>query len=397
MIIEPKIRGFICTTAHPAGCAEAVRRQIDHVSGLPGMEGPKNVLVIGASTGYGLASRITSAFGYGASTLGVFFERPATETRTASAGWYNTAAFEKRAHEAGLYARSVNGDAFSEAIKEKTIAIIKADMGKVDLVIYSLASPRRTHPVTGEALTSVIRPVGKPYTNKTVDFQTGTVSEITIQPAGEDEVRQTIAVMGGEDWSMWMTALLDADVLAQGAMAIAYSYIGPAVTHAVYRDGTIGYAKNNLEDTAVAIRTLLSPLGGRAYISVNKALVTQSSSAIPVVPLYISILYKVMKDKGIHEGCIEQMARLFSERLYAGNLETDCRGRIRVDDWEMREDVQDSVSNLWEKMDSENVAVFSDMEGYRRDFLNLFGFGFDSIRYQDDADILIDIPSLLPA
>jgi enoyl-[acyl-carrier protein] reductase/trans-2-enoyl-CoA reductase (NAD+) len=296
-----------------------------------------------------------------------------------------------------LYARSVNGDAFSEAIKEKTIAIIKADMGKVDLVIYSLASPRRTHPVTGEALTSVIRPVGKPYTNKTVDFQTGTVSEITIQPAGEDEVRQTIAVMGGEDWSMWMTALLDADVLAQGAMAIAYSYIGPAVTHAVYRDGTIGYAKNNLEDTAVAIRTLLSPLGGRAYISVNKALVTQSSSAIPVVPLYISILYKVMKDKGIHEGCIEQMARLFSERLYAGNLETDCRGRIRVDDWEMREDVQDSVSNLWEKMDSENVAVFSDMEGYRRDFLNLFGFGFDSIRYQDDADILIDIPSLLPA
>jgi enoyl-[acyl-carrier protein] reductase / trans-2-enoyl-CoA reductase (NAD+) len=395
MIIEPKIRGFICTTAHPSGCAEAVRRQIEYVSGLPGIDGPKNVLVIGSSTGYGLASRIVAAFGSGAATLGVFYERPATETRTASAGWYNTAAFEKRAHETGLYAQSINGDAFSDAVKGKAVGIIKKDMGKVDLVIYSLASPRRTHPVTGETLTSVIKPVGKPYTNKTVDFQSGAVSEITIQPAGEDEIRQTVAVMGGEDWSMWMTALRDADALSPGATAIAYSYIGPSVTHAVYRDGTIGQAKNHLEETAIAIRTLLAPLGGRAFISVNKALVTQSSSAIPVVPLYISILFKVMKDKGLHEGCIEQIARLFSERLYAGNMETDCRGRIRVDDWEMRDDVQESVTGLWENADSQNVAACSDIEGYRRDFLNLFGFGFDTIRYQDDADILVDIPSLM--
>ncbi len=394
MVIEPKIRGFICTTAHPSGCAEAVRRQIGYVSSLPKVEGPRKVLVIGSSTGYGLASRIVAAFGSGAATLGVFFERPPTETRTASAGWYNTAAFEKQAHEAGMYARSVNGDAFSESVKEKTIGIIKSDMGKVDLVIYSLASPRRTHPITGEALTSVIKPIGKPYTNKTVDFQTGIVSEITIKPAEEDEVQQTVAVMGGEDWSMWMTALRDADVLAQGVTAIAYSYIGPAVTHAVYRDGTIGYAKNHLEETAAAIRNLLAPLYGRAFISVNKALVTQSSSAIPVVPLYISILYKVMKDKGLHEGCIEQMARLFSERLYNAGMETDGQGRIRVDDWEMRNDVQESVSMLWEKMDTQNVASFSDMEGYRREFLNLFGFGFENIRYCEDADILVDIPSL---
>jgi enoyl-[acyl-carrier protein] reductase/trans-2-enoyl-CoA reductase (NAD+) len=394
MVIEPKIRGFICTTAHPSGCAEAVRRQIDYVSGLPRVEGPKKVLVIGSSTGYGLASRIVAAFGSGAATLGVFFERPPTETRTASAGWYNTAAFEKQAHEAGVYARSVNGDAFSESVKEKTIGIIKSDMGKVDLVIYSLASPRRTHPITGEALTSVIKPIGKPYTNKTVDFQTGAVSQITIQPAEEDEIHQTIAVMGGEDWSMWMTALRDADVLAQGVTAIAYSYIGPAVTHAVYRDGTIGYAKNHLEETAVAIRNLLAPLDGRAFISVNKALVTQSSSAIPVVPLYISILYKVMKDKGLHEGCIEQMARLFSERLYDAGMVTDGQGRIRVDDLEMRDDVQESVSMLWEKMDTQNVTSCSDMEGYRREFLNLFGFGFDNVKYGEDVDIMQSIHSI---
>lgn len=395
MVIEPKIRGFICTTAHPSGCAEAVHRQIGYVSSLPKVEGPRKVLVIGSSTGYGLASRIVAAFGAGAATLGVFFERPPTETRTGSAGWYNTAALEKQAHEAGLYARSVNGDAFSESVKEKTIGTIKADMGQVDLVIYSLASPRRTHPITGEALTSVIKPIGKPYTNKTVDFQTGAVSEITIHPAEEDEIRQTIAVMGGEDWGMWMTALQDADVLAQGVTAIAFSYIGPALTHAVYRDGTIGYAKNHLEETAAAIRNRLASLDGRAFISVNKALVTQSSSAIPVVPLYISILYKVMKDMGLHEGCIEQMARLFSERLYGAAVETDSHGRIRVDDWEMRDDVQESVTMLWEKMDTQNVTSYSDIEGYRREFLNLFGFGFENIRYGEDTDILVDIPSLV--
>lgn len=395
MIIKPKSRGFICITAHPEGCAQNVQEQIDYVRKHGPIEGPKKVLVIGASTGYGLASRIMAAFGTGAATIGVFFEKSASENRTATAGWYNTAAFERKAKEAGLYSKSINGDAFSDEIKKQTIETIKKDLGQVDLVIYSLASPRRTHPVTGESFSSVIKPIGKDYTNKTVDFHTGMITDVTIQPATEDEIRQTVAVMGGEDWEMWIEALQSAGVLANVATTVAYSYIGPELTHAVYREGTIGRAKDHLEASAKIISRRLEELGGRAFVSVNKALVTQSSSAIPVVPLYISLLYKVMKEKGIHEGCIEQIARLFAERLYSDSLITDASGRIRIDDLEMRDDVQQKVSSLWEKVNTENIDALTDIEGYREEFFKLFGFGFESIDYDKDTDANINILNLV--
>lgn len=391
MIIKPKARGFICITAHPEGCAQNVQEQIDYVRKQSPIVGPKKVLVIGASTGFGLASRIVSAFGAGAATIGVFFERPATDNRTATAGWYNTAAFERKAKEAGVYSKSINGDAFSDEIKKRTIEIIKEDLGQIDMVIYSLASPRRTHPITGENFNSVIKPIGKPYTNKTVDFHTGKVTEVTIQPAAEDEIRQTVAVMGGEDWEMWIHSLQEAGVLANGATTVAYSYIGPEITHAVYREGTIGRAKDHLEASAKAINSKLKGTGGRAFVSVNKALVTQSSSAIPVVPLYISLLYKVMKKKGIHEGCIEQMVRLFADHLYSNSLALDTVGRIRVDDLEMREDVQQEVSSLWKEVNTENINVISDIEGYREEFFKLFGFGFATIDYDKDTDPNVSI------
>lgn len=389
MIIEPKTRGFICTTAHPKGCAQNVLDQINYVKKQEKIDGPKKVLVIGASTGYGLASRITAAFGAGADTLGVYFERPASGNRTATAGWYNSVAFEEEAKKAGLYAKSLNGDAFSNELKEQTIEIIKEDLGKIDLVIYSLASPRRVSPITGETYNSVLKPIGKPYSNKTVDFHNGEVSDVTIEPATESEINDTIAVMGGEDWRMWMEALKSSGVLSDGVVTVAYSYIGPELTHAVYRDGTIGKAKNHLESTANSMNELLSELNGRAFVSVNKALVTQASSAIPVVPLYISILYKIMKEKGIHEGCIEQMYRLFKDFLYVDSINLDERGRIRVDDLEMREDVQVEVSNLWAKINSENINSLSDIEGYREEFFKLFGFGYPNIDYKEDVEINI--------
>ncbi|HEX2947773.1 MAG TPA: enoyl-ACP reductase FabV [Clostridia bacterium] len=395
MIVKPKTRGFICTTAHPQGCELHVREQIDYVRKQGHIEGPQKVLVIGSSTGYGLASMITAAFGADADTIGVFFERPASDNRTATAGWYNIAAFSRMAGEAGKYTRLINGDAFSNQIKEQTIELIKKDMGKVDLVVYSLASPRRTHPVTGESFSSVIKPIGKPYTNKTVDFHTGEVSEITIQPASEDETRQTIAVMGGEDWEMWMQALNDAGVLANGVTTVAYSYIGPDITHAVYKEGTIGKAKENLEQSAKIITGRLKELGARAFISVNKALVTQSSSAIPVVPLYISLLYKVMKEKGTHEGCIEQMYRLFADRLYSDSTPLDDTGRIRIDDLEMTGDVQEEVSALWREVNSENIDAISDIKGYREDFFKLFGFGFEGLDYDADTDVNIAISGIV--
>ncbi|MEB3101326.1 enoyl-ACP reductase FabV [Ferviditalea candida] len=391
MIIQPKIRGFICTTAHPAGCAEHVREQIEYVKSQKPVQGPKKALIIGASTGYGLASRITAAFGSGASTIGVFFERPASGDRTASAGWYNTAAFTKAAREAGLYAGNINGDAFSDEIKQETIQLIKEKLGKVDMVVYSLASPRRTHPKTGEAFSSVIKPTGKPFTSKTVNANSGEVSEVTIASATEEEIRQTIAVMGGEDWEMWMDALKQTGVLAEGAVTVAYSYIGPEVTHAIYREGTIGKAKDDLEATAHRLTEKLGDIGGRAYVSVNKALVTQSSSAIPVVPLYISLLYKVMKEKGLHEGCIEQIYRLFADRLYNGALtETDEQGRIRIDELEMRQEVQQEVDSLWKQVNTANLAELSDIQGYRDEFLKLFGFGLAGVDY--DSDIDPDVP-----
>jgi len=310
MIIEPRMRGFICLTAHPKGCEQNVKNQIAHVKSKGSIDGAKKVLVIGASTGFGLASRITSAFGCGASTIGVFFEKPASEGKTASPGWYNSAAFEQEATKAGLYAKSINGDAFSNEVKQQTIDLIKADLGQVDLVIYSLASPVRMHPVTGVLHRSVLKPIGATFSNKTVDFHTGNVSQVTIEPANQEDIDNTVVVMGGEDWSMWMEAMKNAGVLADGAMTIAYSYIGPEVTEAVYRKGTIGRAKDHLEATAFDISESLKSINGKAYVSVNKALVTQASSAIPVIPLYISLLYKIMKAEGIHEGCIEQMQRL---------------------------------------------------------------------------------------
>lgn len=393
MIIKPKTRGFICTTAHPIGCAKHVEEQIAYVKQQPKIEGPKKALIIGASQGFGLASRITATFGAGADTIGLFFERPAANGKTATAGWYNTAAFEKAATEAGYFAKSINGDAFSNEIKQQTIDMIREHFGQVDLVVYSLASPRRTHPETGETFSSVLKPIGETFSNKTINFHNGEVSEASFEPATEEEIRHTVAVMGGEDWEMWIDALRQAGVLADQAVTVAYSYIGPEVTHAIYREGTIGRAKEHLEATAHRLMESMSSTGGRAYVSVNKALVTQASAAIPVVPLYISILYKLMKEKGIHEGCIEQMYRLFSDRLYAkdGQTLTDEDGRIRVDDLELREDIQSEINKLWTTVSSENVDDISDLEGYRKEFFRLFGFGIDGVDYDADVDENVEI------
>ncbi len=388
MIIKPKVRGFVCVTAHPTGCAAHIQQQIDHVKSKgPIKQGPKNVLVIGASTGYGLASRVTASFGSGAATLGVFYERPSEEGRPATPGWYNSIAFTRAARAAGYYAENINGDAFSEAIKQQTLAMIARDMGPIDLVVYSLASPRRTHPKTGAVHKSVLKPLGAPYTNKTVDTDKAIVSEVTIDSATEMEATDTVAVMGGEDWEMWIQALADAKLLAPGATAVAYSYIGPVHTWPVYKDGTIGAAKVDLERAATAINAKLAAHGqGRAFISVNKALVTQASSAIPVVPLYIAILYKVMKAKGIHEGCIEQMQRLFATQLYNGSkLQFDRAGRVRVDDWEMRPEIQDAISAIWPQVTTENLATLTDIAGYQTEFLKLFGFGLPGVNY--DAEV----------
>jgi enoyl-[acyl-carrier protein] reductase/trans-2-enoyl-CoA reductase (NAD+) len=396
MIIAPRIRGFICLTAHPKGCEQNIVNQINYVKSKGAIAGPKRVLVIGASTGFGLSSRITSAFGSDASTIGVYFEKPPAPGKTASPGWYNTAAFETKAHEAGLYAKSINGDAFSDEIKQKTIDLIKADLGQIDLIIYSLASPKRTNPKTGVVHNSVLKPIGQEYTNKTVDFHTGIVSDISIQPANEEEIENTVAVMGGEDWGFWIDDLKAAGLLAEGATTVAYSYIGPALTEPVYRKGTIGRAKDHLEATAFSIKEKLKDINGNAYVSVNKALVTQASSAIPVIPLYISLLYKIMKAEGLHEGCIEQMQRLFQERLYTGEaMLTDEQGRIRVDDLEMREDVQAQVAALWTEANTETLPVIGDLPGYKKDFLNLFGFDVAGVDYEAEADEMVAVPGLV--
>jgi enoyl-[acyl-carrier protein] reductase / trans-2-enoyl-CoA reductase (NAD+) len=395
MIIEPRMRGFICLTSHPKGCEKNVFNQINFIKSKGQIEGAKKVLVIGASTGFGLASRITSAFGSNASTIGVFFEKPPQDGKTASPGWYNSAAFQQQAKKEGLYAKSINGDAFSDDVKKKTIDLIKNDLGKVDLVIYSLASPVRNHPITGITHRSVLKPIGQTFTNKTVDFHTGIVTNISIEPCTEDDIENTIAVMGGEDWQMWIDELIKADALSDSAMTIAYSYIGPSLTEDVYRKGTIGKAKDHLEATAFKITESLKRINGKAYVSVNKALVTQASSAIPVIPLYISLLYKTMKELKIHEGCIEQIQRLFSERLYNGHLIlTDDKGRIRIDDWEMREDIQKKVEELWLNVDTETLPMIGDLMGYKTDFLNLFGFGFNDINYLEDVNEMVEIENL---
>jgi len=397
MIIQPKIRGFICTTSHPVGCAAHVQEQIDYVKSKGPIEnGPKSVLVIGASAGYGLASRIVPAFASGAKTLGLFFEKPGSEKRPGSAGWYNTAAFEKAAHAEGLFAKSLNGDAFSHELKSQAIEIIKNEMGgKVDLVVYSLASPRRTDPDSGEVFKSVLKTTGGDYTNKTLNTDKGEVEEVTIGAATEEEIAHTVKVMGGEDWELWIKALAEADVLADGVKTVAYSYIGPELTWPIYTDGTIGMAKKDVEASCARLQSSLAEnLGGSAYVSVNKALVTQASSAIPVVPLYISVLYKEMKAKGTHEGCIEQMQRLFADRLYADQVAVDDQGRIRVDDWEMEEDIQAAVAAAWDKVSTETIDDLTDFAGYQQEFLKLFGFGLEGVDCQADIGPTTAPPSL---
>ena len=398
MIIEPKVRGFICTTAHPEGCAGNIKNQISYVKEQGSITtGPRRVLVIGASTGYGLASRIVSTFGAGASTIGVFFEKAASGKRTASAGWYNSAAFEAQANQAGVYAKSINGDAFSDDIKQQTIDMIKSDWPEgVDLVVYSLASPRRTHPKTGDVFNSTLKPIGDSTTNKTVNVMTGEVSDITLDPANQEDIDNTVAVMGGEDWRMWVDALLEAGVLADGAQTVAYSYVGPELTRAIYREGTIGRAKVDLEKTADALEAQLQKAcNGHAFVSVNKGLVTQASAAIPIVPLYFSLMFKVMKEKGLHEGCIEQIYRLFSDKLYAGSaVPVDDERRIRIDEKEMQDDVQAEVFDLWKSVDTGNLESVSDIKGYRHDFYNLFGFEVDGVNYGQDIDPGVGIGSI---
>ncbi len=395
MIIEPRMRGFICLTAHPKGCEQNVKNQIEYVKSKGKIDGAKKVLVIGASTGFGLASRIASAFGSDASTIGVFFEKPPQEGKTASPGWYNSAAFEQEALNAGLYAKSINGDAFSDEVKKQTLDLIRKDLGQVDLVIYSLASPVRLHPKTGVLHRSTLKPIGNTFTNKTVDFHTGNVTQVSIEPANEEDIQNTVTVMGGEDWSMWIDALKKENLLADGATTIAYSYIGPSLTEPVYRKGTIGRAKDHLEATAFEITDNLKELNGKAYVSVNKALVTQASSAIPVIPLYISLLYKLMKEEGIHEGCIEQIQRLYADRIFTGkDIPLDDEGRIRIDDWEMRDDIQERIAILWEKATTENLAEIGDLAGYKQDFLNLFGFGFQGVDYLADTNEMVNVKSI---
>jgi enoyl-[acyl-carrier protein] reductase/trans-2-enoyl-CoA reductase (NAD+) len=390
MIIKPRIRGFVCITSHPKGCAAKVRQEIDVALAAKKEGGPKKVLVLGSSTGYGLSSRIATAFSHDAATLGVFFERPSMKGKPASAGWYNSVAFEQAAHKAGLYAKSINGDAFSNEIKAQAIETIKADLGQVDLVVYSLASPRRTDPKTGETYKSVLKPIGESFTNRTLDTDKDLVTEVTIDPAEGDDVTHTVNVMGGQDWELWMDALDDAGVLAPGAKSVAYSYIGPEITWPVYTNGTIGQAKKDVERAAAAIT---EQHDCAAYVAVNKAVVTQASSAIPVVPLYISILIKVMKAKGTHEDCIEQMVRLFNERLYGDDLRLDSSGRIRVDDWEMAPDVQEAVAAIWPGITSETLYAQSDYAAYQKNFLNLFGFELPGVDYEADVEVELDLPS----
>lgn len=391
MIISPKVRGFICTNAHPQGCAANVQQQIQYIQSQAGLgDGPKKVLVIGSSTGYGLASRITAAFGYGASTLGVFFEKPPTERKTASAGYYNAAAFDKAAAEAGIYAKSINGDAFSTACKEQVIDLIKADMGKVDLVIYSLASPRRTDPVSGETYSSTLKPIGESYTAKNLNTDTQEVGEITVQPASEEEIATTVKVMGGEDWQLWIDALAQADVLAEGVKTVAYTYLGEKLTWPIYGHATIGKAKEDLDRAATELRGQLASLNGSANVAVLKAVVTQASSAIPVMPLYLAILFKVMQAEGTHEGCIEQLYRLYGECLYTDSPRLDGDQRLRVDNLELDPAIQEKVEAIWPQVTTENLHELSDFALYQAEFLRLFGFGVEGVDYAAETTPLVD-------
>jgi len=394
-IIHPKVRGFICTTTHPKGCELNVRDQIEATRALGVREdGPKKVLVIGASSGYGLAARITAAFGFKADTLGVFFEKPGTETKPGTAGWYNAAAFDKFAKEEGLYSKSINGDAFSDEARAKVIELIKNDMGgKVDLVVYSLASPVRKLPKTGELVRSALKPIGEPYTSTAIDTNKDTIIEAAIEPASEQEIQDTVTVMGGQDWQLWIEALADAGVLAEQARTVAFSYIGTEITWPIYWDGALGKAKQDLDDTALRLDAKLSEaIGGGANVAVLKSVVTQASSAIPVMPLYLSMVFKVMKEQGIHEGTGDQLNRMFRDRLYRTDGqpgEVDEKGRLRLDDWELRDDVQNACKALWPQVTTENLFELTDYAGYKREFLNLFGFERTDVDY--DQDVATDV------
>ena len=387
MIIAPKVRGFICTTTHPAGCEANVRQQIAYVKSKgPLANGPKKVLVIGSSTGYGLASRITAAFGSGAATIGVFLEKAGTEKKPGSAGWYNSAAFDKAAKEAGLYSKSVNGDAFSDECRAKVIELIKADLGQVDMVVYSLASPVRKLPSTGELIRSALKPIGEVYKATAVDTNKDEIIEAQVEPANEEEIANTIKVMGGEDWELWLNALDQAGVLADGVKTVAYSYIGTDITWPIYWHGTLGRAKEDLDRASNAIRAQLSSKNGSANVAVLKSVVTQASAAIPVMPLYIAMSFKLMKAQGIHEGCIEQIQRMFYTRLFDGEFVTDDAQRIRMDDWELRESVQQACRDLWPQVTTENLSQLTDYQGYKAEFLKLFGFGWEGVDYTADVN-----------
>jgi enoyl-[acyl-carrier protein] reductase / trans-2-enoyl-CoA reductase (NAD+) len=386
MIIKPRVRGFLCITTHPTGCEANVKNQIDYVKSQGEIaDGPKRVLVIGASTGYGLASRISAAFGAGASTLGIFFEKEGTEKKPGTAGWYNSAAFHKFAEADGLYAKSINGDAFSDEIKAKTIATIKEDLGQIDLVVYSLASPRRQHPVTGVVHNSTLKPIGGAATQKGVNTDKEEVQDFHLEAASQDEIDNTVAVMGGEDWQMWIDALDDAGVLADGAKTTAYTYIGDKLTWDIYWHGTIGAAKKDLDKRVVSIRERLAAKGGDARVSVLKAVVTQASAAIPAMPIYLALLFKVMKERGVHEGCIEQVDGLFRDSLYGSEPFTDDEGRLRADRKELDPEVQAAVGALWDQINTDTLRELSDFAGYKREFLQLFGFEIDGVDY--DADV----------
>ncbi|MFQ3199719.1 MAG: enoyl-[acyl-carrier protein] reductase/trans-2-enoyl-CoA reductase (NAD+) [Zhongshania sp.] len=395
MIIKPRVRGFMCVTTHPVGCEANVSQQIDYVKAHGAIpNGPKRVLVIGASTGYGLASRITAAFGAGASTLGIFFEKEGTDRKPATAGWYNSAAFHKFSEADGIYAKSINGDAFSDAIKDKAIAEIKADLGQIDLVVYSLASPRRQHPKSGEVFNSTLKPIGKDVTQRGVNTDKETIENFTLVAASEDEINNTVAVMGGEDWQMWIDALDDAGVLADGAKTTAYTYLGDKLTWDIYWHGTIGAAKKDLDKRVINIREKLARTGGDARVSVLKAVVTQASSAIPVMPLYLALLFQAMKADGSHEGCIEQVYGLFKNSLYGDAPIKDEEGRLRADGLEMRPEIQAAVAQMWDEVTTENLLETTDFAGYRREFLRLFGFDIDGVDYQADVDTIVEIKNM---
>ncbi|KAA1194556.1 trans-2-enoyl-CoA reductase family protein [Pseudohalioglobus sediminis] len=395
MIIKPRVRGFLCITTHPAGCAANVKNQIDYVKSRGPIEnGPKRVLVIGASTGYGLASRISSAFGAGAATLGIFFEKEGTEKKPGTAGWYNSAAFHQFAEEEGLYARSINGDAFSDEIKQRTIETIKADLGQVDLVVYSLAAPRRQHPVTGVIHNSTLKPIGGDTTQKGVNTDKEEVQDFHLEAATQEEIDNTVAVMGGEDWQMWIDCLDEAGVLADGAKTTAYTYIGEKLTWDIYWHGTIGAAKKDLEKRVIDIRQRLADRGGDARVSVLKAVVTQASAAIPAMPIYLALLFKVMKERGVHEGCIEQVDGLFRESLYGDNPVLDEEGRLRADGKELDPAVQAAVAALWEDINTDTLRELSDFEGYKREFLQLFGFEVEGVDYDADVNPVVPIENM---